>query len=84
MSTIFNVRNLRVPGVSRTALVVGIAVLVIAIVGAFLGWNLYKRLTTNTVVAYFSQTLALYPGDKVQIMGVRWGRSTRSNLPETK
>ncbi|KGI66253.1 virulence factor Mce family protein [Mycolicibacterium rufum] len=73
MSTIFNVRNLRVPGVSRTALVVGIAVLVIAIVGAFLGWNLYKRLTTNTVVAYFSQTLALYPGDKVQIMGVRVG-----------
>jgi phospholipid/cholesterol/gamma-HCH transport system substrate-binding protein len=30
-------------------------------------------MTTNTVVAYFTQTLALYPGDKVQIMGVRVG-----------
>ena len=40
---------------------------------AFVGWNLYKKLTTNTVVAYFPDTLALYPGDKVQIMGVRVG-----------
>lgn len=40
---------------------------------AFVGYNLYKKLTTNTVVAYFTDTLALYPGDKVQIMGVRVG-----------
>jgi phospholipid/cholesterol/gamma-HCH transport system substrate-binding protein len=33
----------------------------------------YKNLTTNTVVAYFPDTLALYPGDKVQIMGVKVG-----------
>ena len=37
------------------------------------GWQLYKKLTNNTVVAYFPQTLALYPGDKVQIMGVKVG-----------
>ena len=37
------------------------------------GWNLYKRLTTNTVVAYFPETLALYAGDRVQIMGVKVG-----------
>ena len=40
---------------------------------AIVGWQLYKKLTTNTVVAYFQDTLALYPGDKVQIMGVRVG-----------
>ncbi|KRE27372.1 mammalian cell entry protein [Mycobacterium sp. Soil538] len=74
MSTIFNVRNLKRPGVSRAALVVGTLVLIGAIVAAFLGWNAYKRLTTNTVTAYFTQTLALYPGDKVQIMGVQVGK----------
>ncbi|MGE0217456.1 virulence factor Mce family protein [Mycolicibacterium sp.] len=73
MSTIFNVRNLKLPGVSRVAIVVGIIVVIVGIIAAFLGYNWYKRLTTNTVVAYFSQTLALYPGDKVQIMGVRVG-----------
>ena len=40
---------------------------------AFVGWQIYKKLTTNTVVAYFPQALALYPGDKVQIMGVKVG-----------
>ena len=70
MSTIFNVRNLKLPGVSRAALVVGTSVLIGAIVAAFVGWTAYQRLTTNTVTAYFTQTLALYPGDKVQIMGV--------------
>ena len=73
MSTIFNVRNIKVPGLSRVTVTVGIVVLIVGIIAAFVGWNLYKRLTTNTVVAYFSQTLALYPGDKVQIMGVRVG-----------
>src|SRR5258707_5339249 len=72
MSTIFNIRNLKLPGVSRTALVVG-TVVVLAIVGGLIGWNVYKKLTTNTVVAYFPDTLALYPGDKVQIMGIKVG-----------
>ncbi|CAA0124671.1 Uncharacterised protein [Mycolicibacterium vanbaalenii] len=73
MSTIFNVRNLKLSGVSRAALIIGAVVVVLGLVAAFLGYNLYKRMTTNTVVAYFTQTLALYPGDKVQIMGVRVG-----------
>src|ERR1700730_11439580 len=72
MSTILNIRNLKLPGVSRTALVVG-TVVVLAIVGGLIGWNVYMKLTTNTVVAYFPDTLALYPGDKVQIMGVKVG-----------
>jgi phospholipid/cholesterol/gamma-HCH transport system substrate-binding protein len=74
MSTILNIRNLKLPGVSRTALVVGTVVVVLAIVAGFLGWQFYKKLTTNTVVAYFPQTLALYAGDKVQIIGVRVGQ----------
>src|SRR5271169_4080870 len=72
MSTILNIRNLKLPGVSRTALVVG-AVVVLAIVGALIGWNVYKKLTNNTVMAYLPDTLALYAGDKVQIMGVKVG-----------
>jgi phospholipid/cholesterol/gamma-HCH transport system substrate-binding protein len=73
MSTIFNIRNLKRPGMSRAAVIIGIIVVILVIAAAFIGWNVYKRVTTNTVVAYFSQTLALYPGDKVQIMGVRVG-----------
>ncbi len=73
MSTIFNVRNLKLPGVSRASVIIGALVVVLAIVAAIVGWNLYKKLTTNTVVAYFPETLALYPGDRVQIMGVKVG-----------
>ena len=84
MSTIFNVRNLKLPNVSRASVIIGTLVVILALVAAFVGWNLYKKLTTNTVVAYFPQTLALYPGDKVQIMGVRSARSTRSSRPATR
>jgi phospholipid/cholesterol/gamma-HCH transport system substrate-binding protein len=73
MSTIFNVRNLRLPTLSRASVIVGTIVVILGLVAAFVGWQLYKKLTTNTVVAYFPETLALYPGDKVQIMGVRVG-----------
>ena len=73
MSTIFNVRNMKLPGVSRASVIIGALVVVLAIVAGFVGWKLYKKLTTNTVVAYFPETLALYPGDKVQIMGVKVG-----------
>ena len=73
MSTIFNVRNLKLRGVSRASVIIGALVVVLAIVAAIVGWNLYKKLTTNTVVAYFPETLALYPVDKVQIMGVKVG-----------
>src|SRR6202047_2744327 len=73
MSTIFNIRNIKMPGVSRTGLVVGPVIGVLAIVGGLIGWNVYKKLTNNSVVAYFPETLALYPGDRVQIMGVPVG-----------
>jgi len=73
MSTIFNVRNLKLPGVSRASVIIGTLVVILALVAAVVGWNLYQKLTTNTVVAYFPDTLALYAGDKVQIMGVKVG-----------
>ncbi|MCK0177077.1 virulence factor Mce family protein [Mycolicibacterium sp. F2034L] len=74
MSTIFNVRNLKAPSMSRAAIIIATLAVVLALVAAFVGWQLYKKLTTNTVTAYFTDTLALYPGDKVQIMGVQVGR----------
>src|SRR6201993_5257271 len=72
MSTIFSIRNLKLPHVSRAALVVG-TVVVVAIVGAYVGFKVYKKVTTNEVTAYFPEALALYPGDRVQIMGVEVG-----------
>jgi len=73
MSTIFNIRNIRLPALSRASVVVGTIVVILGLIAAVVGWQVFKRLTTNTVVAYFPQTLALYAGDKVQIMGVRVG-----------
>ena len=73
MSTIFNVRNLKLPSVTRASVIIGSLVVVLALVAGIVGWQLYKKLTTNTVVAYFPNTLALYAGDKVQIMGVQVG-----------
>jgi phospholipid/cholesterol/gamma-HCH transport system substrate-binding protein len=74
MSTIFNIRNLKLPGgVSRASVIIGTLVVILALVAAIVGYNLYKKLTTNTVVAYFPDTLALYAGDRVQIMGVKVG-----------
>lgn len=57
----------------RRPVVIGVVVLVVAIVAAFAGLQLYRKLTSHTVVAYFTETNALYPGDTVQIMGVRVG-----------
>jgi len=74
MSTIFNVRNLKMPTLTRASVIIGTLVVIVALIAAFVGWHLFKKLTTNTVVAEFPQTLALYPGDKVQIMGVRVGQ----------
>lgn len=84
MSTIFNVRNLKVPGVSRTALVIGTVVLIAAIVAAFFGWKAYQRLTKNTVTAYFTQTLALYPGTRCRSWASRSARSRRSSPTATR
>ena len=77
MSTIFNIRQVQLPRLSRASVIVGSLVVVLALVAAVVGWQLYRKLTTNTVVAYFPEALALYPGDKVQIMGVRVGSIDR-------
>ncbi|BDB39975.1 MULTISPECIES: virulence factor Mce family protein [Mycobacterium] len=74
MSTIFDIRNIRLPVMSRATIIVGVLVGVLAIVAGLVGWNLYQKLTNNYVVAYFSAANALYPGDKVQIMGLKVGR----------
>jgi phospholipid/cholesterol/gamma-HCH transport system substrate-binding protein len=73
MSTIFSMRNLKLPNVSRGTAIIGSAVVVLAIIAGIVGWQLYKKLTNNTVVAYFPEALSLYAGDKVQIMGVKVG-----------
>ena len=58
---------------SRMSVIIGTLVVILALVAALVGYQLYKKLTTNTVVAYFPEALALYPGDRVQIMGVQVG-----------
>jgi phospholipid/cholesterol/gamma-HCH transport system substrate-binding protein len=73
LSTIFDIRNLRLPKLSRTTVIIGSLVVVLALVVGYVGWRLYEKLTNNTVVAYFPEANALYPGDKVQIMGLRVG-----------
>jgi phospholipid/cholesterol/gamma-HCH transport system substrate-binding protein len=73
VSTIFDIRNLRLPQVSGRAVLAAALAAVFVLIAAVAGAQLYRKLTTTTVVAYFSETLALYPGDKVQIMGVRVG-----------
>jgi phospholipid/cholesterol/gamma-HCH transport system substrate-binding protein len=73
LSTIFDIRNLRLPRMSRTTVIIGSLVVVLALVVGYVGWRLYEKLTNNTVVAYFPAANALYPGDKVQIMGLRVG-----------
>ena len=74
MSTIFNIRRpeaaARLP---RRSLIIGALVVVLGNRGRCRRLALYKKLTTNTVIAYFPRSLALYPGDKVQIMGVQVG-----------
>ncbi len=73
MSTIFDIRNLRLPKLSRASVIIGSLVVVLALVVGYVGYRLYEKLTNNTVVAYFPEANALYPGDKVQIMGLRVG-----------
>ncbi len=73
MSTVFDLRNLRLPKLSRASIVIGSLAIVAALVLGFLGIQLYKKLTNNTVVAYFPVANALYNGDRVEIMGVKVG-----------
>lgn len=69
-----SIRNLGLSKVSRTGVIVGAVAVVLAVIAATVGWNLYKRASTTTVVAYFSDAMALYPNDRVQIMGVKVGK----------
>jgi len=73
MSTIFDIHKLQLPRVSRTAVIIGSLILACGLIAVVVGAQLYKRLTNNTVVAYFPETNALYAGDKVVIMGIRVG-----------
>jgi len=73
LSTVFDIRNLRLPKVSRASVIIGALAVVLALVAVFVGIQLYKKLTNNTVVAYFPEANALYSGDDVRIMGVPVG-----------
>jgi phospholipid/cholesterol/gamma-HCH transport system substrate-binding protein len=73
LSTIFDIRNLRLPRLSRASVIIGAVVIVLALIVGYVGWRLFEKLTNNSVVAYFPAANALYPGDKVQIMGLRVG-----------
>src|SRR5271154_106690 len=73
MSTIFDIHKLRLPRLSRVAVIIGSLLLAVGLIAALVGAQLYKKLTNNTVVAYFPETNALYAGDKVVIMGIRVG-----------
>ncbi|BBY06566.1 virulence factor Mce family protein [Mycobacterium noviomagense] len=73
MSTIFDIRNMRLPRLSRASVIIASLAVVLAIVAFFVGREILQKLTNNTVVAYFTETNGLYAGDKVQIMGVKVG-----------
>lgn len=73
MSTVFDIRTLRLPKLSRASVIIGALAVVLALVAVFVGIQLYKKLTNNTVVAYFPEANALYSGDDVRIMGVPVG-----------
>ncbi|OHV06734.1 virulence factor Mce family protein [Mycobacterium talmoniae] len=73
MSTLFDLRNLQMPRLTRTSVILGIVAVVVALVAGIVGWQLYRKLTTNTVIAYFTEANGIYPGDRVEIMGVPVG-----------
>ena len=73
MSTIFDIHKLQLPRLSRATVIIGSLILACGLIAALVGAQLYKKLTNNTVVAYFPETNALYAGDKVVIMGIRVG-----------
>jgi phospholipid/cholesterol/gamma-HCH transport system substrate-binding protein len=75
MSNIFNfdISKMRLRRLSRAGVIIVSLVVALGIVAAFLGYRLYEKMTNNTVVAYFANALALYPGDRVEIMGIEVG-----------
>jgi phospholipid/cholesterol/gamma-HCH transport system substrate-binding protein len=73
LSTIFDIRNPRLPKLSRASVIIGSLAVILALVVGYVGWRIYQKVTNNTVVAYFPEANALYSGDKVQIMGLPVG-----------
>ncbi|MGB7146101.1 virulence factor Mce family protein [Mycobacterium sp.] len=73
MSTIFDIRKVRLPQLSKGAVIIASLVVAVGLVATVVGWQIYQKLTNNTVVAYLPATNALYAGDKVVIMGIRVG-----------
>jgi phospholipid/cholesterol/gamma-HCH transport system substrate-binding protein len=73
VSTVFDIRNLRLPKLSRTSVIAGSLAAVLLLVAAFAGRELYQKLVNNTVVAYFPEANSLYVGDDVAIMGIPVG-----------
>jgi phospholipid/cholesterol/gamma-HCH transport system substrate-binding protein len=73
MSIIFDIRKLQLPTVSRRRVIIGSLAVVLAVAAAFVGRDIYQKLTNNTVVAYFPEANALYAGDRVEVMGYRVG-----------
>jgi phospholipid/cholesterol/gamma-HCH transport system substrate-binding protein len=69
-----SILNTGLKKVSRAGVIIGTLVIALALVAAFVGYRLYVRATTTSVSAYFSDALAVYPGDRVQIMGVKVGK----------
>ena len=85
MSTVFNIRNIKKPNLSKGTLIGGALALVAIVLVGFFGLQLYRKLTTTTVTAYFPEVLALYPGDKILIMGVEVGAiDTLETSPDGK
>lgn len=68
-----SVRNVSLKKASRAGVLITVVVALLAALAAFFGYRMYQKATTTNVSAYFSDTLALYPGDRVQIMGVKVG-----------
>jgi len=68
-----SVRDLGLQKVSRAGAIIGALVVILALIAAYVGYQMYKKATTTNVTAYFTDALAVYPGDRVQIMGVQVG-----------
>jgi len=71
VSTVFDVAALR--RLSRKSIIVTTLAVVTALALAYGGWQLFDKLTNNTIVAYIARANALDPGDDVSIMGVPVG-----------
>src|SRR3981189_974964 len=71
MSTAFDMGTLS--RLSRRTVIVTTLAVVTALALTYGGWQLFRKLTTNTIVAYFAQANSLYPGDDVSIMGIPGG-----------